>query len=308
MSKAVEIIGLSKNYRKRMAVDNVTVSVESGETFGYLGPNGAGKTTTIRCMLGLLRPTAGSIRLLGRDVANDLDWILERVGYLPGEFGLWPQMTGGECLDYLGKLQPRQWAGRKDLCDRFEFSQADLDKQVRFYSRGMRQKVAIVQGFQHQPELVILDEPTEGLDPVMKERFMDLLKEHSSAGGATFLSSHILSEVQECAERVAVIRAGKLVREAKTEELAGERVRHCTVTLRKAPAAGIELDLEGVSELSITGLTIKFDFSGDMQPLLRKLAKLAVEEFLSEPETLLEAFFDVYLDQDKGRSEVLAAR
>ena len=137
---------------------------------------------------------------------------------------------------------------------------------------------------------------------------MGLLAEHDAAGGAAFLSSHILSEVQECAGRVAVIRAGKMVREAKTEELTGDRLRHCTVTLRKAPASPIELDLEGVSDLSMAGLEIKFDYRGDMQPLLKKLARLPVEEFLSEPETLLEAFFEVYLDQTDHQTRFAPAR
>ena len=130
MVPAIEVDGLVKRYRHKLAVDGVSLSVVEGEAFGYVGPNGAGKTTTIRCMLGLIRPTAGTLRILGRDVATDLDAVLAEVGHLPGEFGLWPQMTGGECLDYLGALQGRPAARRQELCDRLELSRADLRRQA----------------------------------------------------------------------------------------------------------------------------------------------------------------------------------
>jgi ABC-2 type transport system ATP-binding protein len=292
--KAIEIEGLVKKYGAVDAVRGVSLAVKSGETLGYLGPNGAGKTTTIRCMLGLLRPTSGSIRILGRDVGSDLSWILERVGHVPGEFGLWPQLTGRECLRYLGSLHPRGARGPAQLCERFELAQADLDRQVRFHSRGTRQKLAIVQAFQHDPEVVVLDEPTEGLDPVMKERFIALLAEYRAAGGATFLSSHILSEVEEVADRVAVLRAGRVVREGPAHDLAGDRVCHCTLTLKRPVPHASLLELPGVSGLSGEGRTLRFDYRGGMEPLIRSLAALPVEEFLSERESLLEAFFEVY--------------
>jgi len=301
VGNAIEIEGLFKSYGKRPVLNGVTLSVAEGETLGYLGPNGSGKTTTIRCLLGLLKSTAGTVRILGYDVRNDLSFILESVGYLPGEFSFWPQLTGRQCLDYLSALQPRPPARREELCELFELRPSDLDKQVRFYSRGMRQKIAIVQGFQHRPQVAILDEPTEGLDPVMKERFLDLITRHRKDGGTTLLSSHVLSEVEECADRVAVLREGSLVREARTAELAGDRVRHCTVKLRKPVAGDFALELEGLSDLKISDRLLKFNFRGEMQPLLKRLARLPVEEFLSQPETLLEAFFDVYLEEpDEG--------
>jgi ABC-2 type transport system ATP-binding protein len=207
MADVLEIQGLVKRYGATDAVRGVSLTVAEGETYGYLGPNGSGKTTTIRCLLGLLKPTSGSVRVFGLDVGRDLGSILGRVGHIPGEFGLWPQLTGRDCLEYLGSLHPRRPARLKDLCERFQLGEADLEREVRFYSRGMRQKIAIVQAFQHEPELVILDEPTEGLDPVMKERFMTLVREQRARGGTVFLSSHILSEVEECADRVAVCAA-----------------------------------------------------------------------------------------------------
>src|SRR5919106_3452879 len=299
MSSAIEIRALSKRYGRVEAVRDVSLRVAEGETYGYLGPNGSGKTTTIRCLLGLLRPTKGSMRVLGRDVAADLGSILERVGHIPGEFGLWPQMTGRECIDYLGSLHSRTPTRLQDLCDRFELAKADLDKEVRFYSRGMRQKIAIVQAFQHEPELVILDEPTEGLDPVLKDRFMALLREQRAQGGTVFLSSHILSEVEECADRVAVLRAGRVVKEAPTEELAESRVRHCTVTFNDPPDDLSVLDLEGVSRLRGDSEVVRFDYRGDMDILIARLAGLGVGDFVAEPASLREAFFEVYTGEER---------
>jgi ABC-2 type transport system ATP-binding protein len=291
---AIEIQNLVKRYGRKLAVDEVSLSVREGETFGYLGPNGAGKTTTIRCILGLITPTAGAIRVLGHDVRRELGAVLGQVGYLPGEFNLWPQLTGEDCLEYLGSLHPRPPVRRNELCDRFELSKADLKRQVRLYSRGMKQKVGIIQAFQHRPPLAMMDEPTEGLDPLMKERFVDLLGEHRRTGGTTFLSSHILSEVEETADRVGVIRAGRLVRVGAADDLTGERIRHCTVVLKEPLADRSRLSLPGVSAFEGDGTRFRFEYRGDMQPLIEALATLPVQEFLSEPESLAEAFFEVY--------------
>jgi ABC-2 type transport system ATP-binding protein len=295
---AIEIRNLVKQYRRKLAVDDVSLSVREGETFGYLGPNGAGKTTTIRCILGLINPSAGSIEVMGHDVRRELGAVLGLVGYLPGEFNLWPQLTGEECLDYLGSLHPRPPERRRELCDRFELSKADLKRQVRLYSRGMKQKVGIVQAFQHRPPLAIMDEPTEGLDPLMKERFVEVLAEHREGGGTTFLSSHILSEVEETADRVAVIRGGRLVRVGAADDLTGERVRHCTVVLKDPHSDASRLSLPGVSSFEGDGTRFRFEYRGDMEPLIQVLATLPVQEFLAEPESLAEAFFEVYGGED----------
>ncbi|MGH2747661.1 MAG: ABC transporter ATP-binding protein [Actinomycetota bacterium] len=297
MAHVVEIEDLVKRYGATEAVRGVSLIVAEGETYGYLGPNGSGKTTTIRCLLGLLHPTSGSVRVFGLDVGRDRGSILERVGHIPGEFGLWPQMTGRECLEYLGSLHPRKPVRLKELCERLELEDADLDRQMRFYSRGMRQKIAIVQAFQHDPELVILDEPTEGLDPVMKERFMTLVREQRARGGTTFLSSHILSEVEECADRVAVLRTGRVVKEAPTEELAENRVRHCTVTFKQPVTDLSVLEVAGVARLRGDSRVVHFDYQGDMHALIDRLSDLGVEDFLAEPASLREAFFAVYEEE-----------
>jgi ABC-2 type transport system ATP-binding protein len=294
VAAAIEIEELVKRYGRKPAVDGISLSVNEGETFGYLGPNGAGKTTTIRCLLGLIRPTGGRMRILGHWIDRELAAVLAEVGHLPGEFGLWPQVTGRACLDYLGRLHPRPPVACGELCDRFELSQADLDRHVRFYSRGMKQKIGIVQAFQHRPSLAVLDEPTEGLDPVMKDRFVGLLRDHRAGGGTTFLSSHILSEVERTADRVAVLRAGLLVRVGPTNDLTGERIRHCSLSLKGGADPSAALARVGITRLAQGDGVWRFVCRGDMEPLMRVLGTLPVLEFLSEPERLEEAFFDVY--------------
>lgn len=297
MSAIVEVEGLSKRFGDVEAVADVWFAVQEGEAFGYLGPNGAGKTTTMRCLLGLVAPTSGRLAVAGRDVGADLQGVLAEVGYLPGEFGLWPSMTGEEILAYLGSLHPRPPTRRAELCDRFELSAKDLRRQVRFYSRGMKQKVGIVQAFQHAPPLVVLDEPTEGLDPVMKDRFVGLLAEHRAAGGTILLSSHILSEVELATDRVAVLRRGRLVKVGPTRDLTGERVRHVTLTLGAASPAGLP-SLPGVASVEGSDRHVRFDHRGDVGELLRALAELDVDDVLIQPETLTEAFFDIYEEDD----------
>jgi ABC-2 type transport system ATP-binding protein len=294
MGAAIEIEGLVKHYGRKVAVDGVSFQVAEGEAFGYLGPNGAGKTTTIRCLLGLISPTAGRLEVMGHDVRRELPAVLHEIGHLPGEFNVWPNMTGRQCLEYLGRLHPRQPVRTAELCDRFELSSADLDRHVRLYSRGMKQKIGIIQAFQHEPPLVVLDEPTEGLDPVMKDRFVELLAEHRRAGGSTLLSSHILPEVEQATERVAVLRGGKVVKVGATSDLTGERVRHCSLQVKEPLADRSVLAVPGVEDLEGDGTSFRFSFRGDMEPLIRVLAELPVRDFVAEPERLSEAFFEVF--------------
>src|SRR3954447_11354775 len=193
------------------ALDDLTIGVVEGEIFGFLGPNGAGKSTTIRLLLGFLHPTAGSGRVLGLDIVRDSVAIRRRTGYLPGGIALYDSLTGEALLDYLARLSDRPPVRRADLCDRLELSRQTLRRKVRDYSRGMRQKIGIVQALQHDPELAILDEPSEGLDPLMQRAFYDILDRLKAAGRTVFFSSHVLSEVERVCDRVAIIRRGRLV-------------------------------------------------------------------------------------------------
>src|SRR5215217_5761030 len=211
MAAVIELTGLTKRYGAAVGIQGLDLQVESGEVFGFLGPNGAGKTTTIRCMVGLLSPTSGTTRVLGLDPIADHARLTLQLGYLPGELRLYGELTGAQHLALLGDLQGRPTPRREELCQRLELTGRDLDRPVGEYSHGMRQKVGLVQALQHDPEVVVLDEPTEGLDPLVQETFFALVSEASEAGRTVFLSSHVLSEVQRACERVAIVRGGRLV-------------------------------------------------------------------------------------------------
>ncbi|MFD5464566.1 ABC transporter ATP-binding protein [Kitasatospora sp. NPDC127059] len=228
---AIELAGLSKYYGRKTGVDHLDLTVRRGEIFGFLGPNGAGKTTTMRCLVGLLRPSAGRIRLLGLDPVADHRRLAPRLGYLPGELRLYPELTGAQTLRLLGDLQGAATSRRAELCERLGLTVADLARPVREYSRGMKQKLGLVQALQHDPELVVLDEPTEGLDPLVQEVFFALLAEASHAGRTVLLSSHVLPEVQRACGRVALVRAGRLVAVRAVSTLRQERARRVRLVL-----------------------------------------------------------------------------
>ena len=291
----IEATDLHKSYGQKAALRGISFQLQQSEVFGFIGPNGAGKTTTIRLIMGLLGPTSGELSVLGSS-PRDVDH-MSQIGHIPGEFGLWPQMSGSDCLDYLGSLNSGAPSRRDELCELLEMPPRDLNRPTRVYSRGMRQKIAIIQALQHDPKLLVMDEPTEGLDPLMKDRFIELIRSHKERGGTAFFSSHILSEVEECADRVAVIRNGSVIRVADTDSLAKERIRHCVLKLKEPLASDSKLQLPGVSELRVDDRVVKFDFRGDMEPLMKAVAKLPVLEFLAEPESLTEAFFGVYSEE-----------
>src|SRR5436190_20743237 len=208
------------------ALENLSIAVHEGEIFGFLGPSGAGKSTTIRLLLGYLHPTTGSGSVFGLDIVRDSVEIRRRVGYLPGGIALYDSLSGERLLDYLGDLTGRPPVRRAELLDRLELSARTLRRQVRDYSRGMRQKIGIVQALQHDPELAILDEPTEGLDPLMQRAFYAILDDLKAAGRTIFFSSHVLSEVERVCDRVAIVRAGRLVALEDVGTLLARRRRH----------------------------------------------------------------------------------
>ena len=226
---AVETVALCKTYPGPVgALVDLDLSVERGEVFGYLGPNGAGKTTTIRLLLGLIRPTGGRALLLGLDTRAEGVGSRRRVGYLPGDLRLADRLTGAEQLDSLARLRGGvDDALREELCERFELV---LDRPARQLSRGNRQKIGLVQAFMHRPQLVLLDEPTAGLDPLLQGEVHALLRETADEGRTVFLSSHSLDEVQHVADRVAIIRAGRLISVDAVESLRERSLRHVAIT------------------------------------------------------------------------------
>ncbi|MFJ9608724.1 ABC transporter ATP-binding protein [Kitasatospora sp. NPDC101176] len=221
----IELRSLTKHYGVTVGVDRLDVAVTAGEVFGLLGPNGAGKTTTLRCLVGLLSPSAGQVRVLGLDPVADHRTLAPSIGYLPGELRLYPELTGQQTLDLLAALQGAPVPRQRELCERLRLSPADLARPVGEYSRGMKQKLGLVQSLQHRPAVVVLDEPTEGLDPLVQETFFDLLAEETAAGRTVLLSSHVLPEVQRACGRVAIVRRGRLVTVRSVAELRQARAR-----------------------------------------------------------------------------------
>src|SRR4051812_4837189 len=284
------------------ALEDLTISVREGEIFGFLGPNGAGKSTTIRLLLGFLHPTVGSGSVLGLDIVRESVAIRARVGYLPGGIALYDSLSGKRLLDYLGALTGRPSVRRAELVDRLEMSGRTLSRPVRDYSRGMRQKIGIIQALQHDPELAILDEPTEGLDPLMQRAFYDILDDLRAAGRTIFFSSHVLSEVERVCDRVAIVRRGRLVALENVASLLERRKRN--VELRVADGAMPSLeDVPGVTGIARTAdgrLTCQLE--GDVGPFLAAIAGHRVIDLTIEPAHLEEAFLELYEDADLDRS------
>ncbi|WP_341927443.1 ABC transporter ATP-binding protein [Nocardioides psychrotolerans] len=290
----IEIRGLTKSFGSTVALDRLDLSVEPGEVHGFLGPNGAGKSTAIRVLLGLLRKDSGEVRLLGGDPWTDAARLHRRLAYVPGDVDLWPNLTGGEVIDLLGRLRGGVDAARRDeLVALFEL---DPTKRGRSYSKGNRQKVALVAALAADVELLLLDEPTSGLDPIMESAFRGCIEEFTAQGGTVLLSSHILAEVEQLCDRVSIIRNGRCVETGSLGEL-----RHLTrtaVTVELAgPPRGLD-QLEGVHDLVVDGHRARFDIdTARLDPALAALLAVGVRSLTTQPPTLEELFLRHYGDR-----------
>ncbi|HUK69892.1 MAG TPA: ABC transporter ATP-binding protein [Streptosporangiaceae bacterium] len=291
MTGVIEVSGLHKSFGHTSALDGLDLRVRTGEVHGFLGPNGAGKTTTIRVLLGLLRADAGTARLLGGDPWHDATTLHRRLAYVPGDVTLWPNLTGGEVIDLLGRLRGGLDDKRRAaLLDRFDL---DPKKKARTYSKGNRQKVALVAALASDAELLILDEPTAGLDPLMEAAFRACIEEERSAGRSVLLSSHILSEVEALCERVTIIRAGRTVESGTLPEL-----RHLTRTSITAELSDVPYDLTGlpgVHDLHIQGTRVQCQVdSENLGEFLSRLTRVGVRSLESHPPSLEELFLRHY--------------
>jgi ABC-2 type transport system ATP-binding protein len=293
----ISIAGLTKSFGTTSALDGLDLTVREGEVHGFLGPNGAGKSTTIRVLLGLLRADAGEARLLGGDPWTDAVELHRRVAYMPDEVTLWPSLTGGETIDLLGRLRGGlDPARRAELVRRFEL---DLTKKGRAYSRGNRQKVALVAAFASDAELLILDEPTGGLDPLMAEVFEHCVNEVRGAGRTVLLSSHILAEVEAICDRVTIIRAGETVESGSLEELRHLTRTSITAELIAAPA-GLD-GLAGVHDLRVDDHWARFDVdAAHLNGALEHLTRVGLRTLVSQPPTLEQLFLRHYGDRAQG--------
>jgi ABC-2 type transport system ATP-binding protein len=307
MTTAIDVSGLVKTFGQTRALDGLDLTVRTGEVHGFLGPNGAGKSTTIRILLGLLRADAGEARLLDGDPWRDTVTLHRRLAYVPGDVSLWPNLTGGEAIDLLGRLRGGLNEKRRaELLDRFDL---DPRKKGRAYSKGNKQKVALVAALASDVELLILDEPTSGLDPLMESVFQDCVNEERRRGRTVLLSSHILAEVEALCDRVSIIRLGRTVETGTLSEL-----RHLTRTSISAELAGQPnglTTLPGVHDLKVDGTKVRFDVdTKDLDQVLRQLTQVGVRSLTSQPPTLEELFLRHYADdlaKETGRHAVMSS-
>jgi len=291
-TSAISTEGLVKTFGPTRALDGLDLTIRTGEVHGFLGPNGAGKTTTIRILLGLTRATSGTARLLDGDPWSDATALHKRLAYVPGDVTLWPNLSGGEAIDLLGRMRGGLDKKRRtELLERFDL---DPRKKARTYSKGNRQKVALVAALASDVELLLLDEPTSGLDPLMEEVFREVVQEVSDRDGRTvLLSSHILSEVEALCDRVTIIRAGRAVESGTLSEL-----RHLTRTSIRAdlvgPMNGLA-ELAGIHDLRVEDGQVRFDVDTDeLNPVLKRLTEIGVRSLVSQPPTLEELFLRLY--------------
>jgi ABC-2 type transport system ATP-binding protein len=294
---AIRTERLTKHYGAVRALEALDLEVRAGEIFGFLGPNGAGKSTLIRTLLGFLHPTAGAAQVLGMDIVADSVEIRRRVGYLPGGISLYDSQSGADALDYLSDLQGREPLRRAELCQRLEMPESVMRRRIRDYSRGMRQKIGVIQALQHDPDVAILDEPSEGLDPLMQQAFYGILEDLRAAGRTIFFSSHVLSEVERVCDRVAIIRAGQLMALQNVDELLARRKR--TVTLRWRGSVPDLSSVPGLADVQIQGDRLQATLLGDVAPFVRAVASPSLVDLTIEPARLEEAFLEYYATDQK---------
>jgi ABC-2 type transport system ATP-binding protein len=294
-SAVVRTEQLSKHYRHTIALDRLDLEIDAGEVFGYLGPNGAGKSTTIGLLLGLIRPSSGRAQIFGLDAWRDAPDIHRRLAYVPSEANLWPSLTGAEALRFLGEIHGSVDTTYRDaLVDRFDLTP---DKKIRAYSHGNRQKILLIAAFAARADLMLLDEPTTGLDPLMEQVFRDLVIEARNRGQSGLLSSHVLSEVEAVCDRVAMLRSGRIIEIGHLDALRSlASLRVHAKFMSRVPDLS---DVPGVSNVVVDGQTVDCDVTGSMQPLVSALADAGVDHITTREVSLEELFVSQYGDVER---------
>ncbi len=298
MNAVIETRSLTKRYGRSRGVEDLDLTVRQGEVFGFLGPNGAGKTTTIRTLMGFLRPTGGSARVLGMDIRRESVQIRSLVGNLPGEFALEDRMTGEGLLKFFGRLR-----GVKDLGYAHELAErfgAELHRPMRRLSRGNKQKIGLVQAMFHRPPLLILDEPTGGLDPLVQEEFLEIIGEVQDEGRTVFFSSHNLAEVERLCDRVGIIRDGRLAAVETTDTLLNKSFRHVKLTFDKTPDPEPFQALPGVKDLKAEGTSLSFTLYENLDGVVKLAARHRLVGMEYERPSLEEVFLTYYGHHENG--------
>ncbi len=292
MDKVIEINNLTKSYGKHRGIEDVSFDVKPGEIFGFIGPNGAGKSTLIRTLLGLQKPTGGSATLLGKDISNFAKEISQDVGYLPSEVFYYDGMKVKDLLNYSASFYKKDCSNKiKELAGRLDL---DLNRKIDDLSYGNRKKVGIIQALLHEPRLLILDEPTGGLDPLMQQTFFDILEEENKKGMTIFFSSHVLSEVQRMCERVAIIKEGKLIAVNNVQEMREDNYKKYELVLNTPIEDEID-KISGVTNYSKVGNKINFLYKGEMNQVIKKLGEFDLKDISITEPTLEEVFMHFYV-------------
>ena len=297
---AIQIQSLTKFYGSTQALDSIDLEVNRGEIFGFLGPNGAGKSTAIRVMLDLIRPSSGSVKVFGHDSRADSIRIRGMAGYLPGEASHYDQLSGRAMLDLLESLSGRKASRREELLDRLDL---DPSGRIARFSRGMKQKLALTGALQCDPPLLVLDEPTTGLDPLIQQELHGYLQDAAGRGTTVFFSSHVLSEVEELCDRVAFIRSGQIVAVDRIADLRNRLVKPVSVQFADAVGPDEFGSIEGVSVSAREGQRITFAVTSGMDRLIKALAGYRIADLDSVPPSLEETFLHLYESDRRGRSK-----
>ena len=301
MEAVIRLEGLTKYYGKNLGIADLNLEVKSGEIFGFLGPNGAGKTTTIRLLLDLLRPTSGKTTVLGLDAQVDSLAVRRSIGYIPSDPSLYGNLSGHDLITYFANLRGGvQWSKVTALADRL---QCDLSRPIRSLSRGNKQKLAIIRAFMHEPQLLVLDEPTSGLDPLIQAEFEDMVREAKGEGRTVFLSSHFLLEVEQLADRVGIIREGRLAAVEEIDRLKSRSIRRLEIEFA-GPAPEAEfIQLDGVRNVRTQGRTLVCDVAGALDPLIKAAARHTIVNLKTHEPNLEEIFLAYYGKDVEGLVE-----
>ena len=297
---AIHTEGLTKYYGKQLGMEDVNLDVREGEVFGFLGPNGAGKSTLIRTILDEIRPTSGSATILGMDTHEDAVEIRRHIGYIPGDLAFYPNLTGMDTLMYFANMRGGvDWSYVDELAERLT---SDLSRKVGDLSTGNRQKVGVIQAFMHRPDLLIMDEPTAGLDPLIQREFQKMVSEVAAEGRTVFLSSHTLSEVQRVADRVGIIRNGRLITVESVADLRSKSMREVEFVLNTQADASVFERVEGVRNVVVAGNHVEMSFGGEIGELLTTVTgQYEVADIRTTEADLEEIFLTYYHDDDAGQ-------
>jgi len=297
-SNVIETLNLTKYYGQVCGIEELNLEIEKGELFGFLGPNGAGKSTTIRLLLNLLIPTLGEVRIFGKDLRNNYKSIFSNIGYVPGELKLYEELTGAYFLAYMNSFHLKPASLKQELVSDFQLTDADLHKKIKHFSRGMKQKLGIIQALQIEPDLLIMDEPSEGLDPLNKNVLYSYLEKLKNRGKTIFFSSHNLSEVEKICDRIGLVKDGKLIAHETLESLKRKMIRQMQVEFHNKIDTQV-FNFPGIKDLQKNENTFTLTISGDLNPILKILAENPVKRMIFPEPSLEDMFMTYYQKSDK---------